>query len=374
MSLSGGSATLTLVTVLENPRTLDTNKSRTLTFDSHAYFSVGNAGLGALSYYHDDVSRCFDGNDEPRAYFVIANVALAQDPKAVPSHYQFVADELETTNYFVISDIVSLVPTGTKATEAQLDHQPYLQITGVIDSVAPDCSYWDMCPEQYIAGFNQSGLERDKDTNRIIRLLVDLNGLVYLGKAAYVTSATNNAQANKGQDSPASKKGKLRFSYSDSTPANNVWVTSNHCMKEVPPAAETNADYLAVPLPHNIIENHCIIPPPTIAAIPSPTPPCPITPPFKLYLTNRQAFLPPNQNYLIPPFMPYLKNHQAFLPKNRPFSPKLGYGQGYDFIRVQGYLHESSMCETCTVIASPTPYYSLHGLFSFVPNQPLTHP
>jgi hypothetical protein len=102
-----------------------------------------------------------------------------------------------------------------------------------------------MCPEQYIAGFNRphekvggakakpclpirilvptnnrwtgkskpnpkpgsyaavsgnvSGLERDKDTNRIIRLLVDLNGLVYLGKAAYVASATNNAQANKGQ-------------------------------------------------------------------------------------------------------------------------------------------------------------------------------
>jgi len=75
MSLSGGSATLTLVTVLENPRTLDPTKNQTLTFDSHAYFSVGNAGLGALSYYHNDVTRCFDGNDEPHAYFVIANVS-----------------------------------------------------------------------------------------------------------------------------------------------------------------------------------------------------------------------------------------------------------------------------------------------------------
>jgi len=180
----------------------------------------------------------------------------------VPSHYPFVGDEMETTDYFIIGDIVlvsslsllsstsynrfQLVPTGKKASEAQLDYQPYLQITGIIDSVAPDCSYWDMCPEQYIAGFNRpqdkvpggvkakpclpirilvpsnnrwsgksklnpkpgsyaavsghvSGLDRDKDTNRIIRLLVDLNGLVYLGKAAYVASATNNAQANKGQ-------------------------------------------------------------------------------------------------------------------------------------------------------------------------------
>ena len=44
-----------------------------------------------------------------------------------------------------------------------------------------------------------SGLDRDNDMKRITCLLVDLNGLVYLGKAAYVTSATNNAQANKGQ-------------------------------------------------------------------------------------------------------------------------------------------------------------------------------
>src|SRR6266550_8218864 len=84
---------------------------------------------------------------------------------------------METTDYFVIGDIVlvsslsllsstsynhfQLVPTGKKASEAQLDYQPYLQITGIIDSVAPDCSYWDMCPEQYIA---VTGVTRYGDT------------------------------------------------------------------------------------------------------------------------------------------------------------------------------------------------------------------
>ncbi|PBK74004.1 hypothetical protein ARMSODRAFT_1059581 [Armillaria solidipes] len=221
-----GSASLSAIAVLENPRAIE--NSKTVLFDAHLYFQDTHGpdpGLASLRYYNASELSF----EQVGVYFVHVNIARMEHEVSSVA----VLDGLSKEKYVLVGDIVSIIPAAVRDI-ADVKYRPFVNVSGIVTSVNNTDKTFHLAPETYVHALKnftaQSLGAKMPDPrvghyvsvsghlHRVIRRLednmadffdVELDKITYLGPPYTPPSSPSSGI-------PTALAGKIRFSYTES--------------------------------------------------------------------------------------------------------------------------------------------------------------
>ncbi|KAJ3863592.1 hypothetical protein EV359DRAFT_64688 [Lentinula novae-zelandiae] len=138
-----GSATLSAIAVLKNPRVLEKGK-KIILFDAHLFVyddpQSSNEALMLLRYFNsEDFSFSEQG-----IYFVQANIARIENDISSSQ----LSTDLEKADYILIGDAVQLIPLND---DVDPKYRPFVNLTGVVTSSDDKNHTFEVSAKSYVS-------------------------------------------------------------------------------------------------------------------------------------------------------------------------------------------------------------------------------